>query len=323
MKKVKQLLRPIKTLSFVFTGFLYDFYRFYRYAAWRGLNDKCKKDYAAVKIYHRLEKSLSLRGRRSQSGVEAVIALDKHLRVTRESGAEFGFQEKVGVGVLRGFLNQFPAGNIEISQVKESIKEYQNEGGVEEGFLHYSNEELSEGILENPEKFFMSRFSVRSFQSRKVEPELIERALTLACKTPSVCNRQAWHVYGISNRHDIDMALSFQNGNRGFGGSVENLLIITADLSAFDTASERYQHWIDGGMYSMSIIMALHSLGLAACCLNWSKGPVDDMKIRSKVKIQDCHSILMMVAVGYADEKLNVCRSTRRPLNELYTILDK
>lgn len=57
----------------------------------------------------------------------------------------------------------------------------------------------------------------------------------------------------------------------------------------------------------------------------WPRGvlPVDDIKIRSKVKIQDCHSILMMVAVGYAVKKLNVCRSTRRPLNELYTILDK
>lgn len=323
MKKIKQLLRPFKTLIFVFTGFLYDFYRFYRYAAWRGLDDHGKKDYAAVKIYHRLEKSLSLRDRKSNSGVEAVIALDERLRKTNNQGKEFGFQEKVGVGVLGGFLNQFPDENSAISNVRDNIKIYQELGGSEEGVLPYSNEQLNEGILLDPEKFFMSRFSVRSFQSRKVEPELIERALTLACKTPSVCNRQAWHVYGISNRHDIDMALSFQNGNRGFGGSVENLLIITADLSAFDTASERYQHWIDGGMYSMSIIMALHSLGLAACCLNWSKGPVDDMKIRSKVKIQDCHSILMMVAVGYADEKLNVCRSTRRPLNELYTILDK
>ena len=49
------------------------------------------------------------------------------------------------------------------------------------------------------------------------------------------------------------------------------LLIIAMDLKAFVPAHERYQHWIDGGMFSMSIIYALHSLGLSSCCLNWSK----------------------------------------------------
>src|SRR3546814_1994141 len=69
----------------------------------------------------------------------------------------------------------------------------------------------------------------------------------------------------------IDRALSLQNGNRGFGHEIPCLLILCTDLSAFDTAGERYQHWIDGGMFSMSLVWALHALGYSSCCLNWSK----------------------------------------------------
>ncbi|MEY8216415.1 MAG: hypothetical protein RPR97_18255, partial [Colwellia sp.] len=74
--------------------------------------------------------------------------------------------------------------------------------------------------------------------------------------------------------------------------------------------------------YSMSIILALHSLGLGACCLNWSKGPVDDLKFRSGVKIKDNHSVLMMIAFGFPDDEFKVCRSARRPLEEVYTKID-
>lgn len=46
--------------------------------------------------------------------------------------------------------------------------------------------------------------------------ELISRAVGLAMKSPSVCSRQAWHVYHIDDRALIDKALTFQNGNREF-----------------------------------------------------------------------------------------------------------
>src|SRR3546814_8739546 len=89
---------------------------------------------------------------------------------------------------------------------------------------------------------------------------------------------QASYVYCLQSREIIDRALSLQNGNRGFGHEIPCLLILCTDLSAFDTAGERYQHWIDGGMFSMSLVWALHALGYSSCCLNWSKTPSDGRK---------------------------------------------
>ena len=84
-------------------------------------------------------------------------------------------------------------------------------------------------------------------------------------KSPSACNRQAWHVYH-SDSDEVKLAvLKEQSGNKGFGDKIPNLLIVASDLKAFMPAEERYQHWIDGGMFSMSLVYAFHSLGVASC----------------------------------------------------------
>ena len=51
-------------------------------------------------------------------------------------------------------------------------------------------------------RFFAKRFSVRQFSSEDVAPSLIRRAVAMAQKTPSVCNRQTTrvHLYTLSGR---------------------------------------------------------------------------------------------------------------------------
>lgn len=316
--KIKSKLRPAKNMIFAGAGFAYDYFRFIKHCGWRKGGPQ-KRDYRAVKIYHRLEKSLSFKNQKQGGGLTAATDLLRHFHESDFEIKDAGFQERVGIKVLHDFTHHFNGQTIDIAQIKEfcskSSKHEEPEGGV----LQYSAQLLQRGVIENPEDFFMSRYSVRSFSQQPIEQEKISRAIQLAMKSPSVCSRQAWHVYHLYDRKSIDAALSLQNGNKGFGHEIPCLLIITADLQAFDTASERYQHWIDGGMFSMSIVYTLHALGLGSCCLNWSKGPTDDLKIRKKLGLQDAHSIIMMLAVGYPAEEFMVCSSARRPLSEVYT----
>jgi nitroreductase len=186
------------------------------------------------------------------------------------------------------------------------------------GVRHVDAESLAKGCLPDPEEFFFSRCSVREFSDRPVKQEIVKRAVSLALKTPSVCNRQAWFVYHIDDQSIIGRCLELQNGNSGFGHKIKSLLIITSDLKAFDTGSERYQHWIDGGMFSMSLVYALHSLGVASCCLNWSKVVRDNIRIRKRLPIEPHHTIIMMLAIGYPSSNIKVCYSARRPLENVY-----
>lgn len=320
---IKNMLRPIRDIVYAFLGYLYDFSRYFKYAGWVFHYRQSVRDYKAVKIYHRLEKSLSFRERDAKSGWGAASDLVNHLKKSWKKDNSYTYHEKIGLKVLGDFIVVASVGNNYGNKaIVEFWEQQKKSAAAVGGVLKKDAASLLQGKLRDPERFFLSRFSVRDFSCESVSNEDVERAIKLALNTPSVCNRQASFVYCLNTRSEIDRALSLQNGNRGFGHEVPCLLILCADISAFDTAGERYQYWIDGGMFSMSIVWALHSLGLTSCCLNWSKGPLDDMRLRKLINIKDEHTILMMLAVGAPRENLRVCYSARRPVSEFYKILD-
>jgi nitroreductase len=322
-RNIKDILRPLRDIVYTFLGYIYDFSRYFKYAGWISKKRHSVRDYKAVRIYHRIEKSLSFRQRDSNSGWGAAGDLVVHLKKYKKESNSFTYHEKVGLKVLGDFIEVAVAeNNSKTKAITEFWEQHKEPSFVEGGVVEKSLADLQGGILLDPEAFFLSRFSVRDFDCKNVSNENIEKAISLALNTPSVCNRQGSFVYCLNTRAEIDKALSLQNGNRGFGHEIPCLLILCADISAFDTAGERYQQWIDGGMFSMSIVWALHSLGLASCCLNWAKGPVDDLRLRKLVKIKNEHTVLMMLAVGMPRENLKVCYSARKPVKEFYKKLD-
>ena len=66
----------------------------------------------------------------------------------------------------------------------------------------------------------------------------------------------------------------------------------------------------------MSIIYALHSIGLATCCLNLSLSPKQDKKLLKVAKLQPEEMPIMMVAVGHYKASFKVASSERRDLSE-------
>ena len=275
-----------------------------------------------VKVYHSLEKSLSFTKRNKSSGWStAKMVMD--LIMIADSANNYGYHDKAGLLVLKKFIDHPDNSNQDRAHnIREVIKGIKWTSEDDHGVKSYNENDFFKGKLNNPEAFFLSRYSLREFRQVPVESLLVERAISLAMKTPSVCNRQAWHVYHSDNQGIIRKALSYQQGNRGFGDQVPNLMIITTDLKAFMPGQEHYQHWIDGGLFSMSLIYAFHSLGIASCCLNWSQSPANDVKLRSAFNIRPNDTVIMMLAFGYPDEDNKVCVSARRPLKEIYSKLE-
>lgn len=312
-REIKFWLRPMRDIALIMLSYIYDIYRYIRYSGYYGyIKDDAKRDYKAVKIYHRLEKSLSFRDRKCGAGRGAVDDL-LELLSKRPKTSKFGFHESIALNVLDAFSKESG-----INYASQTLP-CENRADIERGgVMNLSSSHLRLGVLDDPEIFFFSRYSVRDFSEARVDKALVERAVRLALKTPSVCNRQGWGVYHTNDRKIIDLCLSFQNGNKGFGHEIPSLIIIAADLKAFDTAGERNQCWVDAGMFSMSLIYALHSLGVSSCCLNWSKTPFDDIRIRKVVPIKPHHNIVMMLGIGYPKENIKVCVSARRPLASVY-----
>ncbi|MBS7824746.1 nitroreductase family protein [Wohlfahrtiimonas chitiniclastica] len=332
MRKLKDFIKSVPLLKrFIsylleilnlFLGSLYDMRRFFKFGGWRKRSGNFdERQYYVMFLYHKLEKSLSYKKRNPMSGWSDVYELITQVEIAHDLG-QAGYHDKAAKQVIEKFL-QLPE-NINDPKSKMIIDRLH---GIDfssidiHGSLRKSKRELQKGMLDNPEQFFFSRFSIREFSSDKVDSRLIHEGIELARKTPSVCNRQHWHVYHTADKHVRDIALKFQNGNRGFGHTIPHLLIITTDLSAFFTTKERNQGWIDGGMYVMSLIYAYHSLGLSCCALNWAQSPRYNQKLKSHLNISDKHSIICMLAVGYAQEDNLVCASARLSEDYFYSEL--
>lgn len=318
----KSLRRYGRVINAV-NGFIYDLKRFFFYSAWKAdMRDKDIRAYHMVKVYHSLEKSLSFTMRNKDSGwATAEMVMD--LVTIADNANNYGFHDKAGLSALKNFIDHPDNSSQDRAQkIRERVKDIKWFSEGYHGATLYKEVEFLKGKLKDPEAFFLSRYSLREFKQVSVEALLVERAISLAMKTPSVCNRQAWHVYHTDNKDTIKKALTYQQGNRGFGDQVPNLMIVATDLKAFMPGQEHYQHWIDGGLFSMSLIYAFHSLGVASCCLNWSQSPSNDMRLRAAFNIRENDTVIMMLAFGYPNEENQVCVSARRPLEEIYSKLE-
>jgi len=124
-------------------------------------------------------------------------------------------------------------------------------------------------------------------------------------------------VHIFTKQEDIQRALLYQNGNRGFNDQIDKLAVIVSDLECFTSSGERFQKWIDGGMFAMSLVYALHSLGLGTCCLNWSVDAATDKAFRNAINVKNSEELIMMLAIGNLPEELNVCDSPRKDIHEV------
>ncbi|MCC6984050.1 MAG: nitroreductase family protein [Bauldia sp.] len=264
--------------------------------------------------YHKLEKGLSLPHPKPGFGAEAIR---KVTVLAREFGTRFGEQAVLDSarGAVRSVVEAAPA-DIEPYVIAPGFlgDDRSNETG---GILEVTRQEIHESSRRDLSGFFAHRYSVRDFDDLPVDPELLARALAMAQKAPSVCNRQSGRAHVFMTPKKMQAALAHQNGNRGFGFRARAVLVITSDLRAFVNAGERNQCWVDGGLFAMSVVYALHSLGLGCCMLNWSMEAAADKAMRREMGIPDCEAVITMMAVGHLKERFKVARSHRRPLHEI------
>jgi nitroreductase len=273
---------------------------------------------------HRMEKGLAMRSPRPGFGQGAAHRLAQLLQTSLERYDRDRLTDMTGHVLQRylEFQRQQGMADLALESLLEQIRRQFGMTGVvgEGGDMPVTREDIWRNSRLDLRGFFESRYSIRHFAPGGVDPALIRQAVALAQKTPSVCNRQNWKAYAFFDPALIADLLTWQNGNRGFGDQVTCLLLLTADLEGFINETERHQAWVDGGMFAMSVIYALHSLGLGTCCLNLCQNQQADRAVRRLGSLPDNEVLLMMLAVGHLPETLNVACSPRKTLEEVLVI---
>jgi len=320
---LRGLLRRARVALFASRCYRYDRRRFLKWSGVRDIRASQTTLRSLITVhYHALEKGLSLKSPRVGFGEKNRQAL---LRDLRHYMAAWGFDETVAAALntLEAYCEFNERNDHAMPELRKKIDDLRRSGGdncyrfsVSGGTRNVTKQQIQRDGMRDLAGFFASRFSIRQFSSAPVSREMIEGAAQMAQKTPSVCNRQAWRLHAIYSPKQIQRVLDLHGGARGFVGTGA-LLAVTAKLGAFISLGERNQAWIDGGLYAMSLLYALHSLGLGCCALNCSFIPRRDQAFRRLVGLPESESPVLLIAVGHLRDDFRVAQSHRKAISEV------
>jgi len=187
---------------------------------------------------------------------------------------------------------------------------------------YHTTETFFKSIGSDFKEFSSSRRSVRNFTGGKIPNEIFERVVDLANNAPSVCNRQSISVYLIENKKKIDCILKIQGGLKGYDEKLSQLIVLTSDRNYFYSIGERNQLFIDGGIYLMNLLYALHYYKIGACPAHWGMTIDADKKVQNILGLRESEKIICLIAVGIPEDNFKTTLSLRRPASENLHIID-
>jgi len=324
-KSAKRFYRSKQTQLSMIRDYIYDYKKFKKESASFQLKNKEMMQAYIIKEYHAIEKGLALRDPRPGFGIARISALAD---IVKEYVGNYGIDPVTDTTAftLREYLN-FDQSHQQVPEflIKKLEKLLllcdESVTGKTGGTKLIPKAEITGTLDFDYKRFFKSRHSVRDFSAEPVPTEVILDAIDTARFTPSVCNRQAWKVYVIehSNTELKKKLLNVQNGNKGFGEHISSLIVITGKISSF-FSYERNQVYIDGGMFAMSVVMALHAKGLGVCCLNTSYAVKQYEAFSNSMQMDSDCAPIMFLAVGNLNEEFKVAISERKPLTDIVEV---
>lgn len=316
LDRVDRRLEPLRLLS----NYGYDARRFARHSL--ALHPRrptpLQRRSVIVRQAHRLEKGLALPEPRAGFGQDVVRDLVERVEsylpeVGRDDAVEMACAALTHYLAAHG--QHLPADLAVRAGGVANLLDHLDLGSG--GTVAMTRAEVRDAAPTSPEAFFQTRHSLRTFDAAAFDVAQVQRAVALAQATPSVCNRQSCRVHVFVDPEERRRALALQNGNRGFGDGASAVLVVTSELQHFHKVGERNQGWVDGGMFAMSLVWALHAVGLGTCCLNWAVEAPRDRALKRACAIPPSESVIMLIAVGGIPERALVARSVRRPLTDV------
>lgn len=299
---MKKIIKRIVNLFHLELNYLYDYCCFKKNYCSTVLASKKESgvDSWILQDKHRIEKALSLPIPRLGFGAEVLTRLSQNLsKSLANKGKDTVYY--LGVGAIKAYSEfhfengeQLPAFFVPINSKFEGDFTHTECDSV--GVVKYSKEWHEEWPFF--ESFVSSRHSCRNFLDKEVTAETFHKAMKLAVKAPSVCNRQHWRVNFYSGEDKLKI-LSLQNGNAGFTDNIPYIAVVSSRLDAFYTPHERNQPYTDGGVFAMNFMYALHSLGVASCALNWCNSFIKERKFSQLGLIPKSEKVILLVAIGY------------------------
>lgn len=276
---------------------------------------------------HSIEKGLSIANTRLGFGHKKQEEMFEEIDILKSSSDTYHRDTiKMAVSALEEYIEFHEKRQYEddfIENMKKKVGNIKKELDIEVkklgGVIEIKREDLKFNVKEI-EHFFNTRHSVRDFEDSEVNIESIKKAIKLAQRAPSACNRQGVRAYILSSSNK-DALKDWCQGIGGFQNEVKSYIAITSKLSAY-RPGEVNQHVVTSSVYAAYLTLTLHLYGLGACFI---QRPVIFSEkwenLRKKWNIPKDEQIICLIGVGNLKEKFVVPFSNRLDENEIMKLL--
>ena len=277
-----------------------------------------------IRNTHSIEKGLSIEEPRLGFGHQKQEEMLSQIETLMKAGDAYDREVcKMALGALEAYLafhKEKGYSDDFCEKLQKFVEEHKLPDASEYGgILSVRKEELSFDIpaIEN---FISTRHSIRDFDGTEVDDETIRKALVLAQRAPSACNRQGVRAYVLSAEKSREYAKDL-SGIGGFAESAGRFIMITGKRSSY-RVNENNQYIVSAAIYAAYLSLTLHLYGLGACVV---QRPVVWTSIweekRTALGIAEDEQLICLLAVGNLKEEFRVPLSHRLSESDYFRFL--
>ncbi|AHL77414.1 nitroreductase-like protein [Stutzerimonas stutzeri] len=282
----------------------------------RLMRGKGENDAFLRRNVHRLEKGLIMRPRRATFAEDYIGPTVACYADATQAGVNSG-QQRWANDVLTDYFSAVGSTS-RIDSARQAFSS--TEGGDDASrCVPYPHSQLPDCPVSYDELMvlFRRRRSVRWYQDKPVSNALLEQAVRAAALAPSACNRQPFRFYVSNGKEKAAEVAKCAGGTAGFHDNLPCVIAVVGDLGCYPEARDRHVVYIDGSLAAMQLMLALESLGLSSCSINWPDVEERERQLAKILGLAYHERTVMLLAVGYADPTGGIPYSDKKTEKDL------
>lgn len=274
---------------------------------------------------HRLEKGLIMQPRRDVFGkafigetVDAFVLYVKQSALKNSEGDWFN-------DVLSKYF-EIVGSEPEIDKARKKYEKVCHDNKIlnKEKNIPYCCRDIKKSDIsfDQLELLFKQRRSVRWYKEQPVDINLINKAVDIATQAPSACNRQPFKFHTVIDKDKVKKVADCAMGTVGFSHNLQTIIAVVGDLSSYPAERDRHVIYIDASLVTMQLMLALETLGLSTCAINWPDIESREKMLESLLSLGKHERTIMLLAVGYADPDGGIPYSQKKDSSDLIKVVE-
>lgn len=271
---------------------------------------------------HRLEKGLIMRPRRDRFALDYIQeTVDNYCQLV---SCGLYCQEEIqwASDVLSEYFNAVQDSSL--LTIKKKFLDIKPSSNNSQSYTPYPSKDSHTCNVSTAElhHLFSKRRSRRWFLEEPIGLEKLDTAISLASLAPSACNRQPYYFKVFRQKNKIERIAKLAMGTSGFHHNIPCLLALVGDLSSYPEERDRHVIYIDGSLAAMQLMLALETMNLGSCPINWPDIEKREKKMTKEIALKPYERVIMLIAVGVPDPEGGIPFSQKKGVSFLKEVVE-